>query len=138
MAKETRIICIMCPLACRVTVTIDDDNVVGTADSLCKRGEEYAVAECKFPGRVLTTTVLTEGSSRRLLPVRTAKPVPKDRLMEVMYSLSRTTVRPPILMGQVIVSNISKTGVDVVATDELPAEKHDEIGEGRNKFPLKG
>jgi CxxC motif-containing protein len=122
MAKETRIICIMCPLACRVTVTIDDEgNIVGTADCLCKRGEEYAVAECKFPGRVLTTTVLTEGSSRRLLPVRTAKPVPKDRLMEVMYSLSRTMIKPPIRMGQIIASDINKTGVDVVATDELPA-----------------
>jgi CxxC motif-containing protein len=122
MAKKTRIICIMCPLACRVTVTIDDDdNIVGTADCLCKRGEEYAAAEYKFPGRVLTTTVLTEGSSRRLLPVRTAKPVPRDRLMEVMYSLSRTTVRPPILTGQIIASDINKTGVDVVATDELTA-----------------
>jgi CxxC motif-containing protein len=122
MAKETRVICIMCPLACLVTVTTDDEgNIVGTADCQCKRGEEYAIAECKFPGRVLTTTVLTEGSSRRLLPVRTAKPVPKDRLMEVMYSLSRTMVKPPIRMGQIIASDINKTGVDVVATDELPA-----------------
>jgi CxxC motif-containing protein len=122
VAKETRIICIMCPLACRVTVTTDDEgNIVGTADFQCKRGEEYAVAECRFPGRVLTTTVLTEGSWRRLLPVRTAKAVPKDRLMEVMYTLSRTMVKPPIRMGQIIASDINKTGVDVVATDELPA-----------------
>ena len=50
-----------------------------------------------------------------------AKPVPKDRLMEVMYTLSRTMVKPPIRMGQIIASDINKTGVDVVATDELPA-----------------
>ena len=122
MAEETRIICIMCPLACLVTVTTDDEgNIVGTADYMCKRGGKYAIAECKFPGRVLTTTVLTEGSSHRLLPVRTAKPVPKDRLMEVMYSLSQIRVKPPIKTGQVIVSDIKKLGVDVVATDELPA-----------------
>jgi CxxC motif-containing protein len=122
MAKEAGIICIMCPLACRVTVTIDDEgNIIGTANCQCKRGEEYAVAECQFPGRVLTTTVLTEGSSRRLLPVRTGKPVPKGRLMEVMYSLSRIKVKPPIKIGQIIVFDIKRTGVDVVATDELPA-----------------
>ena len=96
MAKETKIICIMCPLACQVTLTIDDKgDIIGTANYLCKQGKKYAIAECKFPGRVLTTTVLTEGSSHRLLPVRTAKPVPKDRLMEVMYTLSRTMINHP-------------------------------------------
>ena len=122
MAKETKIICIMCPLACRVTVTIDDEgNVIGAADYLCKEGEKYAIAECKFPGRILTTTVLTEGSSHKLLPVRTGKPVPKEHLMKVMYSLSQIKVKPPIKMGQIIVSDIGKTGVDVISSDELPA-----------------
>ena len=111
----------MCPLACRVTVTIDDKcDITGTTNYLCKQGKEYAIAECKFPGRILTTTVLTEGSPHKLLPVRTDKPIPKDRLMEVMYSLSQIRVKPPIKMGQVIVSDIKKLGVDVVATDELP------------------
>ena len=120
MAKETKIICIMCPLACRVTVTIDDEgNVIGAADYLCKEGEKYAIAECKFPGRILTTTVLTEGSSHKLLPVRTGKPVPKKHLMKVMYSLSQIKVKPHIKMGQIIVSDIGKTGVDVISTDEL-------------------
>ena len=123
MAKETKIICIMCPLACQVTLTIDDKgDIIGTANYLCKQGKKYAIAECKFPGRILTTIVLTEGSPHKLLPVRTAKPVPKDRLMEVMYSLSQIRVKPPIKMGQVIASDINKTGVDVVATDELPAK----------------
>lgn len=122
MAKETEIICIMCPLACRVTVTIDDDGTItGAANYLCKEGEKYAIAECKFPGRILTTTILTEGSPRKLLPVRTSKPVPKERLMEVMRFLSRIKVKPPVKMRQVIVPNIKNTGVDLVSTDELQA-----------------
>jgi CxxC motif-containing protein len=122
MAKETEIICIMCPLACRVTVTIDDEGTItGVANFLCKEGQKYAMAECKFPGRILTTTVLTEGSLRKLLPVRTDRPVPKERLMESMRSLSEIKVKPPIKMGQIIVSNIIGTGVDLVATDELQA-----------------
>ena len=122
MAKETKIICIICPLACQVTVTIDDEgNITGVANYLCKQGEKYAISECKFPGRILTTTVLTKGSSQKLLPVRTSKLIPKERLMEVMYFLSQIKVKPPIKMGQIIVSDIKKTGVDVVSTDELPA-----------------
>jgi len=122
MAKETRIICIVCPLACQVTVTLDDGgNIRGAANYLCKQGEKYAIAECQFPGRILTTTVLTEGSSQKLLPVRTGKPVPRAHLMDVMYSLSQIKVKPPIKMGQIIVSDIKKLGVDVVSADELPA-----------------
>lgn len=120
MAKETEIICIMCPLGCLVTVTSDDKgNVLAVANNLCKEGEKYAIAECKFPGRILTTTVLTEGSSRKLLPTKTNQPIPRERLMEVMRSLSETKVKPPIKIGQVILPNIMNTGVDLVSTDEL-------------------
>lgn len=122
MAKETKIICIMCPLACQVTVSIDDKgNITSVTNYLCKQGEKYAISECQFPGRILTTTVLTEGSLHKLLPVRTDKPVPRARLMEVMYSLSQIKVKPPIKMGQIIVSDIKKLGVDVISTDELTA-----------------
>jgi CxxC motif-containing protein len=120
MAKETEIICIMCPLACRVTVSVDDGGkITGVANNLCKRGEEYAIAECKFPGRVLTATMLTKSKSRKLLPVRTIKPVPKERLMEAMHSLSKIEVKPPVKVGQVVVPDIAGTGVDLVATEEL-------------------
>jgi CxxC motif-containing protein len=122
MAKETGIICIMCPLACQVTVTTDDKgDITGVSNYLCKQGEKYAISEYKFPGRILTTTVLTEGSPQKLLPVRTSKPVAKERLMEVMYSLSQVRVTPPVRMNQIIVSDIKGTGVDLVSTDELPA-----------------
>jgi CxxC motif-containing protein len=118
--KEMEIICVMCPLGCLVTVTIDDKgNVSGVANNLCKEGEKYAIAECKFPGRVLTTTVLTEGSTRKLLPAKTNQPIPKEKLMESMCSLSGIKVKPPIKMGQIIVPNILGTGADLVASDEL-------------------
>ena len=122
MVKETEIICIMCPLACRVTVNIDEEGtIIGATNYLCKEGEKYAIAEYEFPGRILTTTIVTEGGSRKLLSVRTSGPVPKERLMEVMHSLSKIRVEPPIRTGQVIVPNIRNTGVDLVSTDELKA-----------------
>ena len=120
MHKDQTVICISCPLACMITVTFDDrGDVLGIANNQCKEGEKYAVAECKFPGRILTTTIPTEGSSRKLLPARTNKPVPKERLIECMKSLSKTKVKPPVKMGQVIFANILDTGADLIATDEL-------------------
>ena len=120
MPKEQTVICISCPLACTITVTLDDrGDVLGITNNQCKEGEKYAVAECKFPGRILTTTILTEGSSRKLLPARTSKPVPKEQLLECMKSLSETRVKPPVKIGQVIVANIMDTGSDLIATDEL-------------------
>ena len=39
MPKETEIICILCPLGCRITVTTDDvGNALGVANNLCKEG----------------------------------------------------------------------------------------------------
>jgi CxxC motif-containing protein len=120
MIKETTLICIICPLACHIVVTADDSgNILNVANHQCKEGREYVVAEYRFPARILTTTLLTAGASRPLLPVRSSKPIPKTRLMEVMYSLSKIRIKPPIKMAQVIVSNITDTGVDMVSTDEL-------------------
>jgi CxxC motif-containing protein len=120
MVKETELICIICPLACHIVVSTDDaGNILNVTNHQCKEGREYAVAEFRFPARVLTTTLLTAGASYPLLPVRSSKPIPKTRLMEVMHLLSKVTVKPPIKMAQVIVPNIAGTGVDMVSTDEL-------------------
>jgi CxxC motif-containing protein len=120
VTKEQEIICIMCPMGCLMTVTVDDKgDVLSVADNLCKEGEKYAIAECKFPGRTLTTTVLTEGSQQKLLPARSNQTIPKERLLEAMHSLSGIKVKPPIKMGQVIVHDIIGTGADLIAGDEL-------------------
>jgi CxxC motif-containing protein len=118
--KESEVICVVCPLACRVTVSIDDKgNVVNVTDNQCKEGGKYAINEYKFPGRVLTTTVLTESSGCKLLSVRSNKLIPKDRLRECAHFLAKVRVKPPVKIGQIIVTNIVGTGVDMLSTNEL-------------------
>jgi CxxC motif-containing protein len=115
------IICIQCPLACRIKLTVDDTGeITEITGNQCKIGKGYAEQECKSPQRVLTATVKTEGSVRRLLPVRTNKPIPKDMLRDCMCVLVDMKVKPPLAIGDIIVQNISGTGVDVVCTDDLP------------------
>jgi CxxC motif-containing protein len=120
MLKKNEIICTVCPMACGITVTIDDaGDVIEVAGNQCKEGKKYATDECKFPGRVLTTTILTEGSSYRLLPVRSAGRIPKDRLMDSARFLAGVRVKPPVKMEQVIIPNILDTGTDMISTEEL-------------------
>lgn len=121
MQKEQELICIVCPLGCRVRLTIDKGNIVDATGNECKKGREYAENECMNPVRVLTGTILTESSKRRTLPVRTNKPIPKGKLIETYRSLAGVRVKPPVKAGQAIIRNILNVGADVVATDELSA-----------------
>jgi CxxC motif-containing protein len=121
ITKEETIICIMCPIGCLITVTIDDNgDILRISGNLCKEGEKYAKAECTFAGRILTTTILTQDSLCKLLPVKTNQPISKEQLMDAMVFISKLKVKPPVKVGQIIVKNLMDMQVDLVATDELP------------------
>lgn len=114
------IICIQCPLACRVRITTNPaGKIMEVTDYQCKEGKKYAPQEFKSPKRILTATVKTENSIHQLLPVRTNKPVPKEMLKDCMAYLSRVKVKPVLKIGEIIVPNILSTGVNVVCSDDL-------------------
>ena len=57
MAVETRIMnCIMCPLGCEMTVTIEDGAVTRVTGNICPRGPKYAQDEVVAPKRKRTST----------------------------------------------------------------------------------
>jgi len=118
--SSVQIICIECPLACRIRLIVDESGEIAElADYQCKIGKKYAEQEYKSPERVLTTTVRTTNSVRRLLPVRSDKPVPKDMLKPCIQFLANTRVEPRLRIGDVVTSNILATGADIVVTDDL-------------------
>ena len=122
MAREERIICVGCPLGCEVKLTLNDKNeVIGVADNKCKEGKRYVLEEYKNPVRTLTATILTQGGSQPLLPVKTATPLLKTILTQGMMVLARARAKPPVKMGDVVIPNLLGTGVDVVATSDLPS-----------------
>lgn len=119
--SEVNIICIGCPLGCTATLTISEDSkLTGITGCKCKAGHKYVVNEYKKPVRVLTGTIVTQDSAQPLLPVRTAAPIPKEKLLAGMKVLAETGVRPPVRIGDVIISNLLGTRVSVVATSDLP------------------
>lgn len=120
MAENTRnITCVACPLGCAMTVGFDaEGNISYVEGNTCKRGEAYARTECTAPTRMLTTTVKINGSHLPVVPVKSAKPLPKDKVLECAAALRDVTLTAPVAIGDVAVKDILGTGVDIVVTNE--------------------
>jgi CxxC motif-containing protein len=118
--KKKMIICTGCPLGCHMKFTLSPDgNMDKVYGNQCPQGKKHALIEFSHPARVLTSTVLTEGSSRHLLSVRTDEPIPIEKLEEVMRAIAGIRVKPPVKSGQEIVHNILGTGTNLVSTGSL-------------------
>ncbi|MBR1796724.1 MAG: DUF1667 domain-containing protein [Clostridiales bacterium] len=113
---EKLITCINCPVGCRMTVTLTEDGeFISVTGNTCKRGADYAKQECTLPLRMITAVIPVDGSDMPL-SVKTASPVPKRLIKEIMKELSEVKVSAPISLGQVIIPDILNTGVDIIAT----------------------
>ena len=83
----------------------------------CKRGVDYAVAECTCPTRTLTTTVMTKEGE--VVAVKTTKPIPKELLMDCMACINACRVPSTVRQGDVVIANVLDTGADVIVTSYI-------------------
>ncbi len=109
-------LCIVCPLGCRLQVTPQDDGSYQVAGPSCKLGREYGRREAVAPTRVLTTTLATAWG--RPLPVRSAAPIDRGQLLTVQRRLAGMVLEQPIKAGEVVVKDVDGRGVALVATAE--------------------
>ncbi len=112
--------CISCPMSCQLELTIDNGEILQITGNGCKNGETYARQEFTNPQRVVTTTVACHSGLWPRLPVKTVAAVPKDKVAHVVRALHGVEVEAPVQLGQVIMENVAKTGVAVIATRSLP------------------
>jgi len=119
MKKEKKIICVRCPRGCEVQTSIDGAEIFEIKGNVCRLGEDYVKDEIKNPKRIVTTTVKIKNSASVLLPVWTEKPVPKDKIFEIMKILNTIEVQPPVKSDDIIVENILNTGVNVIASSNV-------------------
>jgi CxxC motif-containing protein len=116
----THYLCIGCPLGCRLEVEETDGDIVEIRGFDCKRGKAYAQQEHVDPRRMVSTTVPVENGRWARLPVKTASAIPKDSVIALCQTLRKTVVTAPVHMGDVILANAMGTGVDIVATRDMP------------------
>ncbi len=108
--------CICCPVGCMLKTEIENQAVRSISGNGCKRGAEYAMQECVAPVRVVTGSVAVDGGRLRRISVKTASPVPKSSVLNVMDAVHALRAKAPIRIGDVLCSGIAGTGVDLIAT----------------------
>ncbi len=118
-----RYLCIGCPLGCRLEVDEEPAShaVVEVRGFSCRRGKEYAIQEHTAPQRVVTTTVAIDHARWARLPVRSHRPAPKQMVAPICQALRNVRVSAPVRMGEVIVTNVAGSGVDIIATRDMPS-----------------
>ncbi|MDR2418279.1 MAG: DUF1667 domain-containing protein [Treponema sp.] len=119
-----QILCIVCPNGCRIQAEKKDSAWLFSGNT-CARGTDFALSEMTCPTRTLTSTVRT--SFNKTLPVRTAAPIPKANIMDVMKLLANVVITQPLLIGDTVIPNALGLGVDIIASSNILAEE-DENG----------
>jgi CxxC motif-containing protein len=120
--EKTKLICITCPMGCALDVTHDGDTIVRVEGNTCKRGLAYAEGELTDPRRMVTTTVRVKDGRHSLLPVYTSAPIPKGRIFDLLDELRAVELAAPVQMGQVVLSHVVGTDVNVLASRDMPRE----------------
>ena len=112
--------CIGCPLGCALRVEVKGEEIAVSGNT-CPRGEKYAKAEVTNPVRMVASTVALSGGSIARVPVKTAREVPKARVLDCMAAIRRAKAVAPVRAGDVLIRDCAGTGVDVIATRSIPA-----------------
>ncbi len=79
----------------------------------------YTLEEFISPKRILTTTMRVENGFLPLIPVRSDRPIPKERLLEALKQIAFTKIKAPIKMGDILLKDLLGLEVDIIASRDL-------------------
>ena len=119
MSEEKIITCIVCPIGCKILVKTDGKSFELIEGNKCKKGIVYARSESLNPQRMLTSSILVVNGNWPLVSVKSSKPIPKYKVLDVLKIVKKTRVYAPIEIGQKLIENISGTGIDIIATKSI-------------------
>ena len=115
--ENRELTCIGCPMGCNLNVTIGENGDVTVTGNTCPNGAEYAKNEVTDPRRTVTSTVRVNNG--KTVSVKTKEDIPKDKIMDSVLALKNVVAEAPVHIGDVILSNVAGTGVDIVATKDI-------------------
>ena len=99
-----------------MTAEIEGDQIT-VAGNACPRGRQHAIGECTNPVRSLTSIVRVSNREDTMVSVKSASPVPKEKMFEIMQMIRAASVEAPVAIGDVILSDVF--GTNIVATKEI-------------------
>lgn len=113
---ERNITCIICPRGCSLTVNVDGDKTTVSGHS-CPKGEQYGIDECLNPVRTVTSIVRVSNREDTMVSVKTAEPISKVEIFNLMKLIREASVEAPVKIGDVIIQNVF--GTNVIATKDI-------------------
>lgn len=113
-----KVICILCPNGCNLTIEKvgQEYEVKGNK---CPKGREFAISEMENPRRSVCSTIKTTFEKVPRLPVKTNGEVPLEAIFNVMAEINSKFLVKPVHVGDVVIENVSDTGVNVISTSDL-------------------
>jgi len=117
--EKKDLICIGCPLGCALSVELEDGEVKNVTGYTCSKGKQYAMKEVTNPTRIVTSSVMVMNGNHPVVPVKTSGDIPKDKIKECIFALKGITVIAPIKIGDVILENVAKTNINIIATKNI-------------------
>ena len=114
--KDT-VTCSICPNGCQVKYDEETNTYSGNK---CKRGENFAEQERKEPRRTVTTTVRVMDGTRKLVSVKTLKPINMAKMFDLMADMKELRLDHRLKPGdKVFEYEYNNEKVDVVVTDSI-------------------
>jgi CxxC motif-containing protein len=123
------LVCIACPIACRLIVTASGEGDATVSGNRCPRGEAYGSEEVRAPKRILTAVVPTDSAQFPCAPVRTDRAIRRELVKSLLSELYLRRVALPVRQGQVLMEDFD--GARVVFTRTLPPDEIPSVGEPR-------
>jgi len=123
MRDSREIVCISCPVGCKLQVSLDDNGTVNVKGNSCPMGKEYGIREYTNPVRIVTTSVWVEDGELPCVSVKTANSVPKDQIFAVLQETKQIKVKAPVHIGDVLLPDVAHTGVNMIATRNVEKRK---------------
>jgi len=117
------IICIACPVGCRLEVRLAAGGEAAVTGNRCPKGEVYGREELAAPQRTVTAVVRTDAAAFPCVPVRTDRPLPRERTRELLDELCRMRVRLPVAAGSTLLPDWKGPGGAVLVTRSLPPQE---------------
>lgn len=109
-------VCITCPMGCHLKVNDTDLNNIIVSGNSCPRGKIYGINEVTKPKRMVTSSVKVIGGVDLVVSVKTKEAIDKHLIFDVLAELKNIEVKAPVRIGDVIISNVLNTGIDIIAS----------------------
>lgn len=112
-----KLTCIKCPVGCSLEIIKDENNNLKITGYMCPLGIKFANQELIEPKRTLTTTINSDCNI--LVPVKSSSEISLKNFKKAMDIINKITVKLPIKLGDVIISNILDEKADIIATKTI-------------------